>query len=233
MYKPPVPEDDEPHDIPEFYYPARQHRASQNGTAQHRRTPGEYRTDERPGEPKIKRASLLREQQGQQARLEAEARQKTEKAKAVRNPSPHASGTSKSRSETGKSRAIREPDPNTYSRRPRQETSSSRIQREPDAPRVRGERDETDTILIARNRRSSSTGAYAPHSTAPQPAQRRLVGTSSTLSWRSQPRTPFTRKQVITTISLMVVMIVLFIPIALISKHNSSLTYLYSTPGVN
>lgn len=31
----------------------------------------------------------------------------------------------------------------------------------------------------------------------------------------------------------MIVMIVLFIPIALISRHNSSLTYLYTTPGVD
>jgi D-alanyl-D-alanine carboxypeptidase len=233
MYKPPVPEDDEPHDIPEFYYPARQRRASQDGAAQHRRTPGEYRTDERPGEPKIKRASLLREQQEQQARLEAEARQKTEKAKAARKPSPHASDTSRLRTETGRSRTVREPDPHTYSRRPRPETSSARIYREPDVPPARGARDETDTILIARNRRSSSTGAYAPHRSASQPAQRRLVGTSSSHSWRAEPRPLFTRKQVITTISLMIVMIVLFIPIALISKHNSSLTYLSTTPGVD
>src|SRR5579859_7600508 len=99
MYKPPVPEDEEPHDIPEFYYPARQRRASQGSAAQRRRAPGEYRTDERPGEPKIKRASLLREQQEQQARLEAEAYQETEKAKkAARKASPQASGTSRLRS---------------------------------------------------------------------------------------------------------------------------------------
>ncbi len=73
MYKPPLPQDDEPQDIPEFSYPASQRRASRAGTAHRRRVPGDYRTDERPGEPKIKRASLLREQQEKQAQLEEAA----------------------------------------------------------------------------------------------------------------------------------------------------------------
>ena len=229
MYKPPVPQDDEPHDIPEFSYPARQRRASQNGAAQRRRTPGEYRTDERPGEPKIKRASLLREQQEQQAQLEAEARQEeTGKAKAIKKPSPRTPDTSRSRAETGRSKAIREPD--THSRRPPPETSSARIHREPDASRTHSARDETDTILIARNlaRNRRSSGAYTPRKSASHPLQRGHAGTSST---HSRPRSLFTRKQVITTISLMIVMVVLFIPIVLINKHNSSIIYLSTTPG--
>ncbi len=220
MYKPPLPQDDEPHDIPEFSYPARQRRASQYGTAQGRRVPGEYRTDERPGEPKIKRASLLRERQEQQARLAAEARQeeRTGKAKAVKRPSPHIPDTTRARAETGK--AIRES--NRPSRRLRpEETSSARVQREPDVSHARRVREEIDTIVVTPGRRS--TGAYTPRQSATHPLQRGRSG--STSYTRSRPRPLFTRKQAITTVCLLVVMIVLFIPIALINKHNSSVIY--------
>src|SRR5712691_2535024 len=102
MYKPPLPQDDEPQDIPEFSYPASQRRASRAGTVHRRRVPGDYRTDERPGEPKIKRASLLREQQEKQAQLQLEEaahedHKETGKAKAVKKS---ASGTSRPREET-------------------------------------------------------------------------------------------------------------------------------------
>ena len=207
MYKPPLPEDDEPHDIPEFSYPARQRRASQNSAAQRRRVPGEYRTDERPGEPKIKRASLLRERQEQQARLAAKARQEEE--------------------ETGKAKAVRKPSPRTpATSRPRPETSSASIHREPDAPRARKVREEIDTIVVTPGRRSS--GAYTPRKSASRPLQRGRAGTSST---HSRPRSLFTRKQAITTVCLLIVMVVLFIPIALINKHNASIIYLSTTPG--
>lgn len=224
MYKPPLPQDDEPHDIPEFTYPVRQRRASRSGTAQGRRVPGEYRTDERPGEPKIKRASLLRERQEQQARLEAEARQEgTEKAKSIKKPSPP--DTSRLPTGTGKSRVIRESD--RYSRRPHPETSSASEHREPDALRARRVREEIDTIVVTPGRRSS--GAYAPRKSASRPLQRGRAGTSSI---RSRPRSLFTRKQAITTVCLLIVMIVLFIPIALINKHNSSVIYVSTTPGL-
>jgi D-alanyl-D-alanine carboxypeptidase len=221
MYKPPLPQDDEPYDIPEFSYPARQRRAPQHGTAQGRRVPGEYRTDERPGEPKIKRASLLRERQEQQARLAAEARREgTGKAKAVRKPSPHTPDTPRERAETGK--VNRKPD--RPSRRPHAE-SGARIQREPDATQARRVREEIDTIVVTPGRRSS--GAYTPRQSATHPLRR--SGTSST---RSRPRPLFTRKQAITTVCLLIVMIVLFIPIALINRHNSSVVYESTTPGV-
>jgi D-alanyl-D-alanine carboxypeptidase len=224
MYKPPLPQDDEQHDIPEFSYPARQRRVSQSGTVHRRRVPGEYRTDERPGEPKIKRASLLREQQVKQAQLDETAQKETGKAKAVRKPAPY---SSRVRDETGNSRAVREPYANP--RIPREKTDSNRILREPDAPRTRKPRDETDIILMTPSRRP--TGAYAPRKTASRPSQRGRTSTHSTHSWRSQPRPLFTRKQAFTVVSLMIVMVVLFIPIALISKHNSSVTFLSTTPG--
>src|SRR5579859_2432438 len=135
MYKPPLPEDDEPQDIPEFSYPSRQRRGSRAGTTYRRRVPGAYRTDERPGEPKIKRASLLREQQAKQAETEA-AREETGKAKAIKKP---VAGTSRLREETRQDRAIKEV--GAASRGPRQQTSHNRIVREPDTLPRRGGRD--------------------------------------------------------------------------------------------
>ncbi|HKV59130.1 MAG TPA: D-alanyl-D-alanine carboxypeptidase family protein [Ktedonobacteraceae bacterium] len=223
MYKPPLPEDDEPHDIPEFSYPARQRRASQSGTVHRRRVPGDYRTDERPGEPKIKRASLLREQQEKQAQLEAAAREEAENARTLRKPAPD---TRRPREETGSSRAIRES--GTSQRRPGEGTARRRAISETGISAYKT-REETDPILVTRGRRSS--GAYIPRKSASRPMQRGRTGTSSTHSWRSQPQPLFTRKRIITAVSLLVVMIVLFIPIALINKHNSDIAFLSNTPG--
>ena len=223
MYKPPLPEDDEPHDIPEFSYPARQRRASQSGMVHRRRMPGDYRTDERPGEPKIKRASLLREQQEKQARLEAAEREETGKARAVRKPAPD---TRRLRDETGSSRAIRES--GTSQRRPGEGTSKRQAISETDISEYKT-RDETDAMLVTRGRRSS--GAYMPRKSASRSLPRRRAGTSPIYSWRSKPRSPFTRKQVITAVSLLAVMILLFIPVMLISKHNANIAYLSTTPG--
>ncbi len=172
MYKPPLPQDDEPHDIPEFSYPASQRRASRAGTAHRRRVPGDYRTDERPGEPKIKRASLLREQQEKQAQLEEAAHKDHE-------------GTGK--------------------------------------------------ILVTPGRRPS--GAYTPRKTASRPSQRGRSVAHPTHTQRSQPEPKpkpfFSRKQVITVLSVFIVMGILFIPIALLSKHNAAVAYISTTPGAN
>ena len=169
MYKPPLPQDDEPYDIPEFSYPARQRRASQAGTTHKRRVPGDYRTDERPGEPKIKRASLLREQQEKQAQLEAAAREETGKTKSVRRPVPE---TRRSHPETGHTRAIRES--GTSTRRPVQETGKYRAIHETSS-RADKTREEADTFLMTGSRRSS--GAYAPRKSASRPMQRGRGGT--------------------------------------------------------
>ncbi|GAC1566304.1 MAG: hypothetical protein NVS3B14_07560 [Ktedonobacteraceae bacterium] len=136
MYKPPLPQDDEPYDIPEFTYPARRRRASQAPTVSRHREPEGYRSDEHPGEPIIKRASLLREQQERQAQLEKAAREGAGKAKTVHTR-------------------------------------------------------------------------------------------------RSQPRPLFTRKQVITLVSLLLTALVLFIPIALISRHDQAIAYLSTSPGAD
>jgi D-alanyl-D-alanine carboxypeptidase len=224
MYKPPLPEDDEPHDIPEFSYPSRQRRASRGGTTYRRRAPGDYRTDERPGEPKIKRASLLREQQAKQAAAEA-ARAETGKTKAIKKS---VAGTSRLREETRQDQAIQEVGEVTG--RPRQQASRTRIVREPDTLPVRSGRDETGTLPATSGRRSS--GAYIPRQGVSRPLQRSRVGTSAARSRRERQRPLFTRKQVITTVSIVIVMLVLCIPLAIISKqHNSTTVYLSTTPG--
>jgi D-alanyl-D-alanine carboxypeptidase len=234
MYKPPLPQDDEPQDIPEFSYPASQRRASRAGTVHRRRVPGDYRTDERPGEPKIKRASLLREQQEKQAQLEEAAHEdheETGKAKAVKKS---ASGTSRSRlrEETGRSRAIREPGTNLPG--PRAETGKRHAIVEPDVS-VRKTRDETGKILVTPGRRPS--GAYTPRKTASRPSQRGRSVAYPTHTQRSQPELKpkpfFSRKQVITVLSVFIVMGVLFIPIALLNKHYAAVAYLSMTPGAS
>lgn len=212
MYKPPLPQDDEPRDIPEFSYPAIRRRASQvPATAPRKRAPEGYRTDERPSEPKIKRASLLREQQEKQTQLEAAARDRdkeTGKAKAVRKPVPD---TPRPREETGRSRAIRASE--VGARRPLEETGK---------------------ILVTPNRHSSPI--YAPQ-VATRPPQRGRSGTHSPYyaqyAQRSLARPLFTRKQIITGVSLLLVMVVLFIPIALISRHDASIAYLTTTPATD
>ena len=228
MYKPPLPEDDEPQDIPEFSYPSRHRRASRAGTTYRRRVPGEYRTDERPGEPKIKRASLLRERQARQAQAEAEAAREEEsgKTKVVKKP---AAGTSSLRAGTRQNRTIREA--GTSTRRPRPQTSRNRMVDEPDTLPIRGERDDTGTLPVTSGRRSS--GAYVPPRRVSRPLQRPRADTSLTRSERNRTRPLFTRKQVITTLSIVLVMLVLCIPLAIISKHNSTMIYLPSAPGAN
>lgn len=226
MYKPPLPEDNAAHDIPEFSYPSRQRRASRTGATYRRRAPGDYRTDERPGEPKIKRASLLREQQAKQAAAEA-AREETGKARVVKKPG---AGTSRLREETDHDRAIQEERDAT--RRPRQQTSRTRIIREPDTLPTRAGRDETGTLPATTARRSSD--AYIPRQGVSRPSQRPRAGTSAARSRRERQRPLFTRKRVITTISIGLVMLVLCIPLAIISKQrNSSTVYLSTTPGAN
>ena len=225
MYKPPLPEDDEPHDIPEFSYPSRRRRASRAGTTYRRRVPGDYRTDERPGEPKIKRASLLREQQAKQAQAAEAAREETGKAKAVKKP---AAGTSRLREESRRDGAIKE----TGARRPgsRQQRSRSKIVREPDTLPIHEERDETGTPPVTRERRSP--GASMPRQDASRPSQRPRAGTSSARAERARQRPFFTRRQVITTISVVLVMLVLSIPLAIFSsRHSSTVVYLPGTPG--
>src|SRR5689334_20229252 len=98
MYKPPPPEDDAAQDIPEFSYPSRQRRASRAGTTYRRRVPGDYRTDERPGAPKIKRASLLREQQAKRAQADTETAPEEETGQTQVTKKP-AAGTSRLREE--------------------------------------------------------------------------------------------------------------------------------------
>ena len=245
MYKPPLPEDDEPQDIPEFTYPSRHRRAARAGTTYRRRVPGDYRTDERPGAPKIKRASLLREQQAKRAEAEAAREAETGKTKAVRKPASGtsrlrdetgqtnivkkpAAGTSRLRNETGQSRASREAGIPT--RRSRPQTSRNRIDDEPDTFSMRRRREDTGTLPVTPRR---SSGAYIPRKSASRPLSHPRAGISTTRSGRDRSRPLFTRKQVITTISIMIVMIVLCIPIAIISKHNSSMVYLSTTPGTN
>src|SRR5437588_2090239 len=89
MYKPPLPEDDAPHDIPEFSYPPRRRKEQKSmpRTLARKRAPEDYNEDERPGEPITRRASLLREkeqqkQQKQQKQTSSETSQHetTEKA---------------------------------------------------------------------------------------------------------------------------------------------------------
>src|ERR1700730_8188855 len=81
MYKPPLPEDDAPHDIPEFSYPTRgsKEQKSMPRPLARKRAPGDYNEYESPGEPKIRRASLLREKKQQQALSQILRHQKTEK----------------------------------------------------------------------------------------------------------------------------------------------------------
>ncbi len=226
MYKPPLPEDDEPQDIPEFSYPSRHRRASRAGTTYRRRVPGDYRTDERPGEPKIKRASLLREQQAKQAQAEAEAAREAESGK-TRVMKKRAAGTSRLREETRPGRANREAD--TPTRRSRPQTSRNRIVDEPDTLPMPKEND--GTLSLTTSRRSS--GAYIPRKSMSRPLPHPRVDASITRSGQGRSRPFFTRKQVITTVSIVLVMLVLCIPLAIISKHNSTTVYLPSGPGVN
>lgn len=230
MYKPPLPEDDAPQDIPEFSYPSRQRRASRAGTTYRRRVPGNYRTDERPGEPKIKRASLLREQQARQARQAAEAAREEEKesgkTKVVKRP---AAGTSRLREGTRQGKTSREAA--IPPRRPSRETGRDRIVDEADTLPMRKERTDTGRLSVTPARRSS--GAYVPSKNASRPLQRPRAGISATRTQRIRSRPIFTRKQVITTVSIVLVMLVLCIPLAIISKHNSTTVYLPSAPGAN
>src|SRR2546430_935113 len=86
MYKPPPPEDDAPHDIPEFSYPPRRRKEQKSvpRPLARKRAPEDYNEDERPGEPITRRASLLREKEQQkqqkQASPETSQHETTEKA---------------------------------------------------------------------------------------------------------------------------------------------------------
>src|SRR2546429_476322 len=86
MYKPPLPEDDAPHDIPEFSYPPRRRKEQKSvpRPLARKRAPEDYNEDERPGEPITRRASLLREKQQQkqqnQTSSETSQHETTEKA---------------------------------------------------------------------------------------------------------------------------------------------------------
>ncbi len=86
MYKPPLPEDDAPHDIPEFSYPPRRRKEQKSVSRPlaRKRAPEDYNEDERPGEPITRRASLLREKQQQkqqnQTSSETSQHETTEKA---------------------------------------------------------------------------------------------------------------------------------------------------------
>jgi D-alanyl-D-alanine carboxypeptidase len=79
MYKEP-PEDDEPREYPEFTYPVRQHRHA----ATPQRPPMRYRTDEHPGVPQIRRASLYHDQQHTQRPYNPALDDKTEAYKNTR-----------------------------------------------------------------------------------------------------------------------------------------------------
>src|SRR5438270_8272416 len=83
MYKPPPPEDDAPHDIPEFSYPPRRRKEQKSvpRPLARKRAPEDYNEDERPGEPITRRASLLREKEQQkQASPETSQHETPEKA---------------------------------------------------------------------------------------------------------------------------------------------------------
>ncbi|HLX55981.1 MAG TPA: D-alanyl-D-alanine carboxypeptidase family protein [Ktedonobacteraceae bacterium] len=187
MYKPPLPENDEPYDIPQYSYPARR-RKSVHADMPHRRAPEGYRSDEKPGEPKIKRASLLREQQEKKAQLDA--------------------------------RRVEAAQPQKLDER---EVSRKRTRQ--------AARSEAGKILITPGRRPTSV--YIPRVNS-RTQESRQPGVQSRRIWsrRGQPRSILSRKQAITGVSLLVVMLVLFIPIAL-TRHNPASGFTPTTPGAD
>lgn len=110
MYRSPRSDEEETPDIPEFSYPAKRRRSSGTGyTPPRKRAPEDYRTDERPGEPRVRRASLLREQQAQLER-QTPTEPEEEERSVSRQPTRPARGYSgKSQAPTQQRRALSPP----------------------------------------------------------------------------------------------------------------------------